>query len=574
MILSPLPVQKFFDNNGRPLAGGLLFTYAAGTTTKIDTYSDESGGSLNTNPIVLDFRGECNVWLDPTLTYKFVLAPRTDTDPPADPIWTVDDIAAGLTVSELTQQFLGRIIYPRSQAEIDAGVTPIEDIQPYGVFQRYGAAGNDATNDYAAINSALLQAAESGGAVAKGLPGLTYYIAANTLTVPNGVTLDISGCGIRTTDECAVSFGNGSILMGYDATIETSGASGAALKKTDTATPSSFYIYGWPSLTPTTMGTAGGIGLDFTAAYKGVFEVAIEGYETNITGGSAATTPQTYYNEFRSPRMRCTSGTTGIKLRNGCNGTILINPQINGANVATYALHVDAASGTMVVGGYLEGFNAAAATRGVLLNDTDNFTMIGTTLEQGTDATANFAIGVTGTSTQCNFFGLGFAGAWGDSSRIMSWAGSGVYSFIGGAPTNQVCLIGLATFAGSYLAGETHVGNFYSAAISATVSTAAAIAHTIANSGDGLGLEVSNNSATEIAARAVLLLNRKGGQGCVMAMQNNGTTVAGLFFYSGSPEAALAAPVGSVCMDITNGVQYNKNTGTGNTGWKLVTQAA
>ena len=94
MNLSPLPIQKFFANNGRPLAGGLLFTYAAGTDTKIATYTDSSGLSQNTNPIVLDFRGECRLWIDPQQAYKFVLSPPGDTDPPTRPIWTVDNITA------------------------------------------------------------------------------------------------------------------------------------------------------------------------------------------------------------------------------------------------------------------------------------------------------------------------------------------------------------------------------------------------------------------------------------------------------------------------------------------------
>jgi hypothetical protein len=95
MNLSPLPIQKFFGNNGRPLAGGLLFTYEAGTSDKVATYTDASGSSQNTNPIVLDFRGECRIWLDPQQSYKFILSPPGDTDPPTRPIWTVDDITAG-----------------------------------------------------------------------------------------------------------------------------------------------------------------------------------------------------------------------------------------------------------------------------------------------------------------------------------------------------------------------------------------------------------------------------------------------------------------------------------------------
>lgn len=94
MNLSPLPIQKFFDNNNRPLVGGKLFTYGAGTSIKVPTYIDSTGGTPNTNPVILDFRGECRVWIDPQQAYKFVLAPANDSDPPTDPIWSVDNITA------------------------------------------------------------------------------------------------------------------------------------------------------------------------------------------------------------------------------------------------------------------------------------------------------------------------------------------------------------------------------------------------------------------------------------------------------------------------------------------------
>lgn len=92
-VLSPLPIQHFVDNLGLPLVGGKLFTYKAGTSTKQATYTDSTGGTPNTNPVILNYRGEANVWLDPTLLYKFVLARATDTDPPTNPIWTVDNIS-------------------------------------------------------------------------------------------------------------------------------------------------------------------------------------------------------------------------------------------------------------------------------------------------------------------------------------------------------------------------------------------------------------------------------------------------------------------------------------------------
>lgn len=159
MNLAPLPIQKFFDNNGNPLNGGLLFTYVAGTTTKVATYTDSTGGTPNTNPIVLDYRGEARVWLDPTLTYKFTLAPVGDTDPPTKPIWTVDQIASGITLAFLTQQIIGQILYPRTAAEIAAGVTPISyayashSVSGFVLPERYGAIGNGNAGDLA--NAAL-----------------------------------------------------------------------------------------------------------------------------------------------------------------------------------------------------------------------------------------------------------------------------------------------------------------------------------------------------------------------------------------------------------------------------------
>ena len=48
---------QFFDNNGNPLSGGKLYTYAAGTTTPQATYASAAGSTLNTNPIILDAAG-------------------------------------------------------------------------------------------------------------------------------------------------------------------------------------------------------------------------------------------------------------------------------------------------------------------------------------------------------------------------------------------------------------------------------------------------------------------------------------------------------------------------------------
>ena len=57
--------QQFFDNTGLPLNAGLLYTYQAGSTTPLTTYTDIGGTIANTNPIVLDTSGRLmsEVWL-------------------------------------------------------------------------------------------------------------------------------------------------------------------------------------------------------------------------------------------------------------------------------------------------------------------------------------------------------------------------------------------------------------------------------------------------------------------------------------------------------------------------------
>lgn len=87
-ILSPPPKAQFLDANGAPLAGGKVYTYQAGTTTPLATYTTAGGTTPNANPVILDARGEADIWYAPGVSYKVVL--RTSADAL---IWTVDNIA-------------------------------------------------------------------------------------------------------------------------------------------------------------------------------------------------------------------------------------------------------------------------------------------------------------------------------------------------------------------------------------------------------------------------------------------------------------------------------------------------
>jgi len=72
---------QFFDNNGNPLSGGKLYTYAAGTTTPQTTYTTSAGNVAHTNPIILDSAGRVpssgEIWLT-FASYKFAVYTSAD----------------------------------------------------------------------------------------------------------------------------------------------------------------------------------------------------------------------------------------------------------------------------------------------------------------------------------------------------------------------------------------------------------------------------------------------------------------------------------------------------------------
>lgn len=112
--LSPIGNNAQFIN-GVPANGAKLFFYAAGSSAKQTTYTDEAGLVPQTNPIILDSRGEPSqpIWLTEGLDYKVVFTSSTDTDPPVSPIWDIDNVT-GINDSSLT-----------IDQWVNSGVTPL-----------------------------------------------------------------------------------------------------------------------------------------------------------------------------------------------------------------------------------------------------------------------------------------------------------------------------------------------------------------------------------------------------------------------------------------------------------------
>lgn len=73
---------QFFDNNGNPLVGGKIYSYYAGTTSPLATYTTDTGAAAHTNPIILDSAGRVpsggEIWLSTGIGYKFIVKTSAD----------------------------------------------------------------------------------------------------------------------------------------------------------------------------------------------------------------------------------------------------------------------------------------------------------------------------------------------------------------------------------------------------------------------------------------------------------------------------------------------------------------
>jgi hypothetical protein len=124
VLLSPFGNgQQFFDNTGNILSGGLIYTYQAGSSTPLATYTTVNGTIPNSNPIILNSAGRCDneIWMQTGYSYKFILQTSTGTT-----LQTLDNLYPILQTSTSTGATIpaGLIaIWSGSTGSIPAGWT-------------------------------------------------------------------------------------------------------------------------------------------------------------------------------------------------------------------------------------------------------------------------------------------------------------------------------------------------------------------------------------------------------------------------------------------------------------------
>ena len=220
--LTPTPKQQIYGSDGNPLVGGKIYTYAAGTTTPLATYTDAGAGTANTNPIILNSLGQANIWLGSS-SYKFSVYTSADVL-----LYTVDNINAPLDAAGLATAL--------------SSPTPIGNTTPNtGAFTTLAATtGNITTVNATTVNAATITATgtvtaetltfEGGGSITKpfeeAVQPITATVASNQLTLTlNPTTLEFRSATLGSGTVSSINLASAaSIVVPTNATLGSTNA--------------------------------------------------------------------------------------------------------------------------------------------------------------------------------------------------------------------------------------------------------------------------------------------------------------------------------------------------------------
>ena len=222
-VLLPEGKQSFTTNGSLPLSGGKVYTYEPGTSTPKDTFTTSAGTVANTNPVILDTRGEATIFWSGA--YDVILKTAADVT-----IWgpirhdtpeisgAAADVLADLADSSDAAKGDALVAVKRTLSGATATTQHlVNEWRSVIVTVDFGATADGTTDDYAAIQAAL-----DSGAKDIVLPPGTYKCS----SIPRMKT-------------------SGQRIIGYGATITTAsksvhglwiGHNGSAFVKTDFVT--------------------------------------------------------------------------------------------------------------------------------------------------------------------------------------------------------------------------------------------------------------------------------------------------------------------------------------------------
>jgi len=268
------PKLQYFDNNGDPLSGGLLYSYYTGTTTAKATYPTLAdalaGTNANTNPVVLDSRGEANVVMSGS--YKFVLKTSAGTT-----LWTVDNVGSTTNVL-LLDAYSNDVIILGTGGALSINQVTVTNAAT-GAAPQITATGTDTNID--------LKVASKGSGILKLDGGATGTVDVGTVSTGainlkrnTAVTGTLSSSGAATLNSLGVT---GAATVGT--TLGVTGATSLSTMSTSGAATLNSTVITNSATVGTTLGVTGAS----TLASLGVTGAATVGTTLGVTGNTTLT---------------------------------------------------------------------------------------------------------------------------------------------------------------------------------------------------------------------------------------------------------------------------------------------
>lgn len=227
-LLAPSTKFKVTTAAGAPLVGGKVYTYIAASSTLTATYADAERVTTNTNPVILDSRGEANIFLDPAINYKFVVQ-----DSAGGSVYTQDNISgAQIGVGAVTDANISNtqsvlLAITNKLLTIISGTGAVyrsilARLRDRVSLKDFGAVGDGVTNDTTAVQNAINYALGAGISTILGNQG-TYAVTSLQIYPTSGKNLIFLGDG---SASCRfVKYGSSSDFIS-DYIIDISGTAG------------------------------------------------------------------------------------------------------------------------------------------------------------------------------------------------------------------------------------------------------------------------------------------------------------------------------------------------------------
>jgi len=206
----PVPQIQFLDGNGKPYSLGTLDCFEAGTTTRLDSFSDSALSSANANPVVLDSAGRATVYLKPQ-SYKFVLKDSSGVT-----IYTQDNIFALQAAASVNVELTGTA----GEAVVANNLLYLSDGSNSKTSGRWFKADADfvyastepelgfATGTIASGATGLIRIAGSMDGFSGLTEGANYYVSATAASITSTEPSNSREIGVpMSSTEIAIGFG-------------------------------------------------------------------------------------------------------------------------------------------------------------------------------------------------------------------------------------------------------------------------------------------------------------------------------------------------------------------------------